>query len=94
MLTQIKSILIRCFVLSIVFLLVAYDVYTLFYDTVLSLIHQFFGVSVAEAKSVIFNFYCGIKVVAVWLFLVPALSIAWFQYDANKQQKVPAKKKK
>ena len=56
MLTQIKSILIRCFVLSIVFLLVAYDVYTLFYDTVLSLIHQFFGVSVAEAKSVIFNF--------------------------------------
>ena len=94
MLNQIKGILFRSFVIAIVFLFIAYNVYALAPETILSLVHQFFGVSMLEAKSVIFNFYCGIKVVAVWLFLVPALAIAWYQFDEHRQSKASPKKKK
>jgi len=94
MLTQIKSILFRSFIIAIVFLFIAYNVYAINPGYILFLVHQFFGVSLTEAQSVIFNFYCGIKVVAVWLFFVPALAIAWYQFDENRKAKTPAKKKK
>jgi len=104
MLDQIKSILWRSFILSLVFLLFAYNVYTFAPDAILSLINQFFGVSTKVAQNVIFNFYCVIKVMAVWLFLVPALAIGWYQTDAKRkaetqrktepQRKAPTKKKK
>ena len=93
-----KSILWRSFVISLIFLLFAYNVYSLFPNAILSLVHQFFGVSVKVAQDTIFNFYCVVKVIAVWLFLVPALAIGWYQTDAKRkaetQRKTPAKKKK
>jgi hypothetical protein len=94
MLNQLRGILFRSFIIAIVFLFIAYNVYALDPKLILSLVHQFFGVSMLEAQSVIFNFYCGIKVVAVWLFLVPALAIAWYQFDERYQSKVSSKKKK
>ena len=104
MLDQIKSILWRSFVISLIFLLLAYNVYSLFPNAILSLVHQFFGVSTKVAEDTIFNFYCAIKVIAVWLFIVPALAIGWYQIDAKRKaeekqkaepkRKTPAKKKK
>ena len=94
MLNQLRGILFRSFIIAIVFLFISYNVYAMAPEVILSLVHQFFGVSMLEAKSVIFDFYCGIKVVAVWLFLVPALAITWYQFDERHQSKVLSKKKK
>ena len=94
MLLQIRSILFRSFILSIAFLFVAYNVYSMAPSTVLTLVHQFFGVTVAEAKSVILHYYCWVKVVAVWLFFVPALAITWYQFDVERQQQKTQKGKK
>jgi len=94
MLLQIRSILFRSFILAIAFLFVAYNVYSMAPNTILTLVHQFFGVSITEAKSVILHFYCWIKVVAVWLFFVPALAITWYQFDMERQEKKTTKGKK
>ncbi|MBR6412298.1 MAG: hypothetical protein IKS41_03955 [Alphaproteobacteria bacterium] len=94
MLLQIRSILFRSFILAIAFLFVAYNVYSMAPHTILTLVHQFFGVSIAEAKSVILHFYCWVKVVAVWLFFVPALAITWYQFDTERQQQKDSKNKK
>lgn len=91
MLSQIRSILFRSFILAIIFLFIAYNVYALFDDFILFSIRQFFSISGAEARRVLFNGYCGVKVVAVWLFLVPALAISWYQFD-EKRRKKSAKK--
>ena len=94
MLLQIRSILFRCFILSIAFLFAAYNIYSMAPHSFLDMVHLFFGVSIAEAQSVILYFYCWIKVVAVWLFFVPALAITWYQFDMERQQKKPQKNKK
>ena len=94
MLLQIRSILFRCFILAIAFLFVAYHIYSMAPRSFLDMVHLFFGVSISEAQSVILYFYCWIKVVAVWLFFVPALAITWYQFDMERKQKTPVKAKK
>ena len=78
-----RNFFFRAFVIGVIFALFYFTVTCLFWDTWASWATHFFKTDEKELGRLVFLFFMELRVVLVFLFLVPALALHWM---ARKKQ--------
>lgn len=72
---RVRNILFKCFLFSLIFMIIGHIVYYFNTEAITDLCQLIFKVSSDQARLVIFQSYITMKMVAVFFFLIPAVSI-------------------
>jgi hypothetical protein len=81
--TFFRNFFFRAFVIGVVFALFYFTVTYLFWDTWASWATHFFKTDEKELGRLVFMFSMELRVVLVFLFLVPALALHWMAGKSN-----------
>lgn len=72
---KIRNVLLKCFLLTLILLIVAHLIYFFFPDDVLSLVEKLYRLKPSQSIYLFAHFFSFVKVIAVCFFLIPALVI-------------------
>ncbi len=72
---RVRNILFKCFLFTLLFMIVGHVIYYFNTDAITDLCQLIFKVTPEQARLVIFQSYVTIKMIAVFFFLIPAISI-------------------
>lgn len=77
-----RNLFLRAFVIGVVFAIVLFAATMALWDTAGAMTSRFFQVDEKEMGRIVLNFFVNVRLIVVFLFLVPALALHW---SAKKQ---------
>lgn len=84
-----RNIFYKCFLIGLVFLVLAAFIYMPCKCLVATIYQSGFGISTETYYDMWVSFVGLIKTILIFLFLVPALAIHWVEHDYNKKHSEP-----
>ena len=72
-----RNLMLRCFVVGVVFALLIFAVTAAFWDAMAPMANRFFKVDEKELGRLVLQFFLNMRLVLTCLFLAPAIALHW-----------------